>query len=227
MTRNLKFKERFGKFAGPGDEIETKVGKLTVKARIEYDEDMGPPWKEHDGHGPVSEWTSRSKRPGERVLCEDRGSKRYYDWQAAIQQAKDDGWGFLPHKLEIEKDGDSYPCGGRATAGPFTAYDAEDFNKAIHDVYKQHQATMTAGQYAEKAVERDFQYLQDWCNDKWHWVGVVLAVYKGGIELADHAASLWGIDAGDNEDDYLTDVADELLPEALEAAQRALELVTA
>lgn len=182
MTRNLKFKERFGKFAGPGDEIETKVGKLTVKARIEYDEDMGPPWKEHDGHGPVSEWTSRSKRPGERVLCGDF-HVRFYDVQEAIKIARRDGW------------------------------DAEPFG------------TGTAGERAARAVEADYQRLRAWCYGDWRYVGVVLSVSKGGIVLDNYAASLWGIESDSGE--YLTEVANELLPEALEAAQRALELVTA
>jgi hypothetical protein len=54
---------------------------------------MGPPWKEHDGHGEVSEWTTRDKRPGERVLASDRSSHRYYDYAGAIKIAKRDGWG--------------------------------------------------------------------------------------------------------------------------------------
>ncbi|MDE2202718.1 MAG: hypothetical protein KGJ38_08320 [Burkholderiaceae bacterium] len=65
-------------------------------AEYYVDEDMGPPWKVHDGHGPVSDWTRRDKRPGERVLCEDRGARRYYDWQAACKLARKDGWNVEP-----------------------------------------------------------------------------------------------------------------------------------
>ena len=57
------------------------------------DPDMGPPWKEEDGHGPVSEWTRRSKRPGEMVLCSDRGCRRYYNFQSAVKIARLEGWG--------------------------------------------------------------------------------------------------------------------------------------
>ena len=57
------------------------------------DLDMGPPWEENDGHGPVSELTRRSKRPGEMVLCSDRGYKRFYDFRAAVKIAKREGWG--------------------------------------------------------------------------------------------------------------------------------------
>jgi hypothetical protein len=56
-------------------------------------DDIGTPWEWEDGHGPVSEWTMRGKRPGEWVLCTDRhGSKRYYDAKAAQAIALRDGW---------------------------------------------------------------------------------------------------------------------------------------
>lgn len=61
--------------------------------RIDPDDSMGEPWKEHDGHGIVSEWTRRDKRPGERVLAEDRGSYRYYDFAESVRIARRDGWG--------------------------------------------------------------------------------------------------------------------------------------
>lgn len=60
---------------------------------VERDNDMGEPWKEHHGHGVVTEWTTRDKAPGERVLAEDGGLKRYYDIQATLKTAKLDGWG--------------------------------------------------------------------------------------------------------------------------------------
>ena len=59
----------------------------------EYDEHMAEPWKEHDGHGIVSDWTTRDKAPGERVLNSDRSSRRFYDVQASITLAKRDQWG--------------------------------------------------------------------------------------------------------------------------------------
>lgn len=62
-------------------------------ARVCVDEDMGAPWAEHDFHGVISEYTSRAKRPGERVLCEDRGYKRFYDVQESMRKAMRDGWG--------------------------------------------------------------------------------------------------------------------------------------
>ena len=70
---------------------------ITIEGReytwtVEYDCDIGAPWGEHDGHGPVTEWTTRPKGPGERVLAEDRGSYRYYDYAEACRIAKRDGW---------------------------------------------------------------------------------------------------------------------------------------
>ena len=63
--------------------------------RIEYfyDPTYGTPWHNEDGHGPVSDWTTREKRPGERVLNELRGQRRYYDFEAAVKKAKEERWG--------------------------------------------------------------------------------------------------------------------------------------
>lgn len=54
---------------------------------VEHDGDMREPWKEHDCHGVVSEWTTRKKKPGERILVQGGGSYHYYDVQASMQRA--------------------------------------------------------------------------------------------------------------------------------------------
>ena len=56
------------------------------------DQSMGPPWEEHDGHGAVSEWTTRSKRPGERIIAAHHNSRQFYDYDGAIKKAKAEGW---------------------------------------------------------------------------------------------------------------------------------------
>jgi hypothetical protein len=68
--------------------------------KLEEDVDMGAPWEEHDGHGPVRTVQYLSgrqidKKPGERVLWENgsRHNVYLYDWQGAIALAKKDGWG--------------------------------------------------------------------------------------------------------------------------------------
>jgi hypothetical protein len=199
------------------DQTATVHG-FTLTARIEPDHYHGTPWEECDGHGPVSEWTTRDKAPGELVLCEDRGSRRFYDYAEACRIARRDGWGFMPHKVEIAPDDPNRPpytaCGGRVTAGPFTAYDPENFNRAIADVYAQHRATMTARQYAAAAATADFERLRGWCNDEWSYVGVIVTASRNGIELG--SASLWRIESDDGE--YLLETANELADEAISDA---------
>lgn len=161
------------------DEFETfERDGFTIKARTEYDDDSTPPWKRSEGHGPVSEWTDRKKEPGERVLCSDRSSFRYYDVSEAVQIAKRDGW------------------------------DAPPYGEG------------TKGQRAARAVEADFKFLQSWCNDDWHYVGVVLSVEKNGVELDRHAASVWGVE--DNDSNYLREIAEEMIPEAVEVGRATM-----
>jgi len=63
-----------------------------------------------------------------------------------------------------------------------------------------------------------------WRKDEWFYCGIVLAIERESVELESHAASIWGIEANDprSENAYLTEVACELLPEALQAGHRAL-----
>jgi hypothetical protein len=60
-----------------------------------------------------------------------------------------------------------------------------------------------------------------WKNDDWFYCGVILSVTIDETELTDHAASLWGIEANfpDSDNAYLAQVANELLPDALDAAK--------
>jgi len=74
-----------------------ELSGLTFRWDIEPDDISGAPWDNEDGHGIVSEWTQRSKRPGERVLCEDGRSKRFYDVAETMKIAKRDGWDAAPY----------------------------------------------------------------------------------------------------------------------------------
>lgn len=73
----------------------------------------------------------------------------------------------------------------------------------------------TKRQQAAKAARANYERLRQWCDDQWHWCGVLVVASKNGIDLG--RASLWGIesDAGD----YLLEVANELVEEALEDAR--------
>ena len=80
----------------------------------------------------------------------------------------------------------------------------------------------TPGERAARAVEADFRALRLWCSDKWHYCGIVVEVSRPGITLG--SASLWGIELNhpNSDNSYLTEVANELLHEALGDSQAIL-----
>ena len=137
-------------------------------AELHYDQVHGHPWDEHEGHGPVADWTSRAKYPGELILNSDRGSYRYYDFQEACRIARKDGWNAPP-------------------------YDQG-----------------TSRQKAARAALADYEYLRRYCNDQWHYCGVVVRL-ADSCECCGDSASLWGIES--DSDDYLQEVARELADE--------------
>ena len=176
------FTEKFGRYACDGDSISCEIDGFTLTATIVADNDAGAPWKNEDGHGPVSEWTTSGKNAGERVLASERDSKRYYDFAEAVRMAKRDGWGVSGGKKEGE----------------------------------------TNAQYAARAAEADFESLRAWCNDEWHYVGVCVTVSRDDIQLTgDYDFALWGVDCNhpQGNNDYLTEVANEYVDEALAAAR--------
>jgi hypothetical protein len=164
------------------------------------DEFMGEPWKEHDGHGEVSEWTSRDKAPGERVLIEDRGrSRRYYDVAGAVRTARRDQWGAVC----------CASCGQEAGGIGTPAYGTvHAIEPADHPFVRE-----PRGATAARAVEADFKYLRGWCLDEWSWtcVDVVLLDERG--RATDERESLGGIDGDHDGGKYLTEVAYELADE--------------
>ena len=63
-----------------------------------------------------------------------------------------------------------------------------------------------------------------WRKDEWFYCEIVLAIECDGVELDENAASLWGIEANypGSDNAYLSEVAGELLPDALAAGRTAL-----
>jgi hypothetical protein len=73
-----------------------------------------------------------------------------------------------------------------------------------------------------------------WKNDEWFFCGIVLSVEKSGIVLDRNAASLWGLEcnyprhplaasaADDFPNNYLTEIANELLDDALAEGKKTL-----
>ena len=72
-----------------------------------------------------------------------------------------------------------------------------------------------------KAQAKAERVMAAWKNDEWYYCGVILSVAIEGLTLDRFAASLWGIEVNypDSDNAYLTEVANELLSEALETAK--------
>lgn len=89
----------------------------------------------------------------------------------------------------------------------------------------------------DRQLKRALHVLDAWKNDEWFYCGIVLSVEKNGVMLDKHAASLWGIECNypKNPDEkrpdmpgsfpnyYLREVANELLPQAIEAGKTILK----
>ena len=63
--------------------------------------------------------------------------------------------------------------------------------------------------------------MKAWRESQWCYCGIVLSVALEGVTLDAHAASLWGVEANypGSDNAYLTEVAHELLPEALDTGR--------
>ena len=219
-----------------GNEFTATAAGFTFVARIESDEDNPAPWQNEDGHGPVSEWRSSGgvghyarpcKAPGERVLHSDGIKALFYDFAEACAIARRDGWGPAFHSTDIERGANALV---RVRARYFRGRDLEtytsdwcdDVNDAHAQVREQLRASFpSARAYAAAAVESDFTRLREWCAGEWQYVGVVVRVYRAGVELAEE--STWGVESDAGE--YLAEIANELAEQALEPArERAQEL---
>lgn len=82
---------RFNDYACAGDTVEVEHDGFRVVATIHDDFESPQPWEIYEGHSPVSQWTQRAARPGERLLCTDRNSHRYYDFAEAVKLAHENG----------------------------------------------------------------------------------------------------------------------------------------
>lgn len=151
------------------DKTEYPHAGHAVKIEWHYDDSSREPWKECDGHGPVSDWTQRDKKPGERELCRDRKSKRFYDYGEAIKIAKRDGWDAEPYKtgskgeqavraveanfkyLKRWCDGDWHWCGYIVTI------DGMDYDESLWGIESDSQAEM------EKEA---IQTAKDWLDNE-------------------------------------------------------------
>lgn len=108
-----------------------------------------------------------------------------------------------------------------ACVGDSITWQLEGFDIVAHLEYDTDIKPTDSDCYAPEDVQR-------WRDDKWFYVGVVLSVSRNGVELSDHAASLWGIDCNfsDTSNAYLSEVVQEMEDEAVECAKkRVLEIL--
>lgn len=88
--------------------MKKEKGGYTFKVEIVDDCDMGAPWENCDGHGPVRKTTARhscgysDKRPGERPLNRPGRNEYqfYYNWKEATRAATVDRWDTAPYDAE-------------------------------------------------------------------------------------------------------------------------------
>ena len=170
--------------------IEVQTRKFNV--HFYHDSDMGRPWENADGHGPVRKLRSRDdKRPGERIMAS--GERHSYVWaydvQASINLAKKDGWGLS--------------------------------DKARAELVASLKREPTKGEIVAAAVASDFEFLNGWVNDEWHYMGVTVSPVnkRGEVDDSDEFAhALWGVKSTG---DYWREVAAELANEIIDADKKA------
>lgn len=189
------------------------------KVTFPPDWDRWAPWDEEDGHGPVSDWTTRAKRPGELILARDGCRYQYYDFAEACRIARRDGWGPGFYHQREERGANGLRRGyaqwyvGRQLHTYTGEWRDDEYlwdgaREAMRASYP------SARAYAAAAAMADYDRLRQWCDDQWCYVGVVVELVDEEDEpVSCHGASLWGIesDAGD----YLEEVARELADEVI------------
>lgn len=71
------------------------------------------------------------------------------------------------------------------------------------------------------AVDADFNYLQGWYDDDWHWCGITIMLLDEEGDDTEHEASLWGLTSDDAE--YHEEVIKELVSEIQRQVKREAE----
>lgn len=82
-----------------------------------------------------------------------------------------------------------------------------DFQQAVRDAVKVWGCK--PGPDAVAAVEKDFDYLRAWCNDEWHYCGIVVTLLDDAGEKTDISAALWGVES--DADGYHASVIQDLI----------------
>ena len=76
--------------------------------------------------------------------------------------------------------------------------------------------TRKPGERAHAAVMADYNYLRQWCDQQWHYCGIVVTLLDADGELDNVSESLWAIEDGlPTSNDYHNDVIGELMAQCL------------
>ncbi len=90
-----------------GEEITELPNGWKIKVEFQHDSDSGPPWRDCDGMGVVTDWirsVDEPEREGYWELSSDRHHARYYDWKATLPEAMRDGWDSAPYGTRKGKE---------------------------------------------------------------------------------------------------------------------------
>ena len=71
--------------------------------------------------------------------------------------------------------------------------------------------TESKRQQAAKAARNDFEYIREWCNDQWSYVGVIVTLLDEHGNETEVTDSLWGVEDRDGHHETTArEIADEL-----------------
>lgn len=147
-----------------------------------YDCTHGAPWDEEDGHGPVSDWRRN---------------------QYSIYPEKH------PGERVLNSDRGSYRYYDVAEATRIAKRDGWGLSDADRRALAARLGREpTKGEITAAAVEKDFQFLRSWCNDEWHYCGIVVTLLDTEGEETHLSESLWGLDS--ESEDYILECATDL-----------------
>lgn len=121
-------------------------------ARLYYDEDHGAPWDESDGHGPVSDWVSG----------------RYHFTGHAPKRPGQRPIGDSDHGARRFYDWQEATAIAKRDGWGLAPDDLAALEKRLG-------RKPTRKQIIREAVQRDYDYLDRWARDLWHWCGVSVA----------------------------------------------------
>lgn len=111
-----------------------------------------------------------------------------------------------PGELVLNTDGNSRRYYDFAATCKIALRD--EWNSAPYDI-----AGETKRQRAARAAMADFERLRDWCNDHWHYVGVIIEVSAPGMTTIQD--SIWGIESDDSDGilTYANDMLSAIIPQ--------------